>query len=226
MTLGKLANIASEVGDLDKAAEGTLKAFTAGDRMYFDRKGLPGIEAYPTARLVLATNNRPRFTDRSGGLWRRMMVLQFPVSIPEERQDPHLAHSLRAELPGIFIWAMLGLDQLRRRRRFTVPQSCADALADYQLESNPARMFLDEHVEAEPGGEVACETLYWSYAKWCEDNHYRPLGERMFGKEVFRRFPLVKKTRPGPRDQRVMHYSGLAVSSASSVSHVPLSHER
>ena len=67
MTLGKLANIAAEVGDLDKAAEGVLKAFTAGDRMDFDRKGIPGIEAYPTARLVLATNNRPRFSDRSSG---------------------------------------------------------------------------------------------------------------------------------------------------------------
>jgi len=220
MTLGKLANIASEVGDLDKAAEGTLKAFTAGDRMYFDRKGLPGIEAYPTARLVLATNNRPRFTDRSGGLWRRMIVVTFQVSIPEEKQNPRLAHSLREELPGIFIWAMLGLDQLRRRRRFTVPKSCTDALAEYQLESNPARMFLEEHVEAEPGGAIACGRLYQKFAKWCGESGYRPLGERMFGKEVFRRFPHAEKVRLGGRGERAMHYQGLVLP-VSDVSHVP-----
>src|SRR5262249_19280874 len=80
-TLGKLANIASEVGEIDKAAEGTLKAFTSGDRMTFDRKGIAPVEAMPTARLVLATNNRPRFTDRSGGLWRRMLLMPFQVEI-------------------------------------------------------------------------------------------------------------------------------------------------
>src|SRR5262249_22303426 len=44
-TLGKLANVASEVGELDRAAEGTLKSFTGGDRMMFDRKGKDPVEA-------------------------------------------------------------------------------------------------------------------------------------------------------------------------------------
>ena len=72
-TLGKLANIASEVGEIDRVAEGFLKSFTAGDMMTFDRKHVAPIEALPTARLILSTNNRPRFSDRSGGLWRRMI---------------------------------------------------------------------------------------------------------------------------------------------------------
>ena len=35
-TLGKLANITAEVGELDKVAEGLLKAFVVGDPMSFD----------------------------------------------------------------------------------------------------------------------------------------------------------------------------------------------
>lgn len=73
-TLGKLANIASEVGELDRVAEGFLKSFTSGDRMQFERKFKEPIEAIPTAKLVLATNNRPRFSDRSGGLWIREKI--------------------------------------------------------------------------------------------------------------------------------------------------------
>ena len=87
-SLGKLANIASEVGELKSVAEGFLKQFTGGDRMLFDRKGLLPIHARPTARLVLATNNRPRFSDRSAGLWRRMILLPFNVTIPPRTAGP------------------------------------------------------------------------------------------------------------------------------------------
>ncbi|TXT21170.1 MAG: hypothetical protein FD138_4088, partial [Planctomycetota bacterium] len=81
-TVGKLANIAAEIGEVDKVAEGHLKAFTSGDRMQFERKYRDPIELTPTARLVLATNNLPRFADRSGGLWRRMILMPFRVTIP------------------------------------------------------------------------------------------------------------------------------------------------
>jgi putative DNA primase/helicase len=86
-TIDKLANICAEVGEISAVAEGVLKQFTAGDRMYFDRKGIPGIERYPTARLILATNNRPRFRDRSMGIWRRILLVPFRFTVPPTKQD-------------------------------------------------------------------------------------------------------------------------------------------
>src|SRR2546423_12423351 len=62
-TLGKLVNICPEVGELDRTAEGTLKAFVGGDRMTFERKGKDAFTARPTARLVLSTNNVLRVSD-------------------------------------------------------------------------------------------------------------------------------------------------------------------
>lgn len=213
-TLGKLANIAPEVGELDKAAEGFLKAFTSGDRMYFDRKGLIGVDAYPTARLVLATNNRPRFTDRSSGLWRRMILLPFHVTIPENRQNPHLAEELRAELPGIFCWAVIGLFRLRQSGRFTIPTVCGDALEEYRVESNPARGFLLECCSMEIAARTPCATVYSRYAAWCKANGYHPLGEKMLGKEVVRVYPDVRRRRPGSDGNRQYTYEGLAMRSS------------
>ncbi|MFC1475816.1 phage/plasmid primase, P4 family [Candidatus Zixiibacteriota bacterium] len=211
-TLGRLANIAAEIGELDKAAEGTLKAFTSGDRMYFDRKCLPGVEAYPTARLVLSTNNRPRFSDRSSGLWRRMILLPFGVVIPEERQDRCLAARLRQELPGIFQWAIAGLRRLRAQGHFTTAQVCNEAIEDYRVESNPARQFLLENVVETPEDLVSCGTLYRHYRKWCDDSGYRALGNCTFGKEVMRLFPRTRVRRLGSRGERERHYEGIAVS--------------
>src|SRR5205085_6404521 len=72
-TLGKLANISPEVGELDRTAEGTLKAYTSGDPMTFEKKGHDSFTAPPTARLVLSTNNVPRFSDKTDGVWRRIL---------------------------------------------------------------------------------------------------------------------------------------------------------
>lgn len=212
MTLGKLANIASEVGDLDKAAEGVLKAFTAGDRMSFDRKGVPGLEAFPTARLVLATNNRPRFSDRSSGLWRRMLLIPFRITIPEAKQDPRLQAKLQKELPGIFNWAIAGLYRLRAAGKFTESKLGREAVEEYQIENNPARLFLLEACTDDPNDEVACSHLYKLYSDWAAVNGYRPLGERMFGKEVVRVFPKASRVRKGTRLQREYQYQGVTVS--------------
>jgi P4 family phage/plasmid primase-like protien len=216
-TLGKLANIASEVGEIDKIAEGVLKSFTSGDSMFFDRKGVPGINAVPTAKLALATNNLPRFTDRSGGVWRRMLLTPFRVTITEEERvvgmDKPSWWGASGELPGAFNWAVAGLRRLRKQGRFTAPKVSVEALNEYRQESNPARVFLVENYEAadanQPGAEVKCAELYRDYKTWAEGNGYRPLGERAFGKEVRRAFPQVERRRLGSRGGQEWHYVGV-----------------
>jgi len=221
-TLNRLANIAAEIGELDKAAEGTLKAFTSGDRMHFDRKGIPCIEAYPTARLVFSTNNRPRFSDRSTGLWRRMILVPFRQTIPEGQQDVRLTDRLRQELPGIFCWAVEGLRRLREQGRFTTAELCTEAVEEYRIDSNPARQFLSEYVKEAPEDVVPCKQLYRKYRHWCNEFGYRPLSDRTFGKEVFRLFPRTRRRRIGGRQDREWHYDGITVSYVSHVSYVSI----
>jgi putative DNA primase/helicase len=202
MTLGKLANISYDTGEIDESAEATIKEFTGGDRMYFDRKGVPGVQVYPSARLILATNHDPRFADRSKGIWRRMIVIPFRVSIERDRQDPYLATKLKTELPGIFNWAVEGLRELQRHGQFVMPSVCREAWDDYKRESNPAREFLAESYEATNAGEaIVCTTIYTEYAEWCRDRGLRPLDATKFGKELRKVFPQVELRAPRDRDQ-------------------------
>lgn len=208
-TIGMLANICAEVGDISTVAEGVLKQFTAGDRMYFDRKGIPGVMCYPTARLVLATNNRPRFRDRSEGIWRRMILVPFRYTVPLHRQDRDLTKKLRAELPGIFLWAVEGLKRLRTNGRFTEPVACRQVLDEYRLESNPARVFLGDHVAAAEAKSVLCKELYQRYSDWCKDNGFETLNSAQFGKEVGKQFPAVRRVRGTTKGERAWVYAGL-----------------
>jgi putative DNA primase/helicase len=206
-TYNKLANIAPEVGDLKSVAEGYLKQFTAGDRMHFDRKNLAPIEGRPTARLVLATNNRPAFSDRSSGLWRRMLVVPFNVTIPTERQDKAIEEKLKAQLPGIFNWAVEGEKRRRRQGGFTQSTVVSETVNDYRQEMNPAGQFLTEWVEVDAEGRVPSGDLYTKYRGWCEANGYEPLSSRVFGREVKRKFGITK--RRGSSGKREHYYPGI-----------------
>jgi putative DNA primase/helicase len=210
-TLGKLANIVSEVGPMNLVAEGYFKSFVAGDSMFFDRKGLPGITARPTARLILATNCLPPFRDRSGGVWRRLLLLPFRVVLTPERQDHQLLGKLTAELSGIFHWAVEGLRRLRKHQRFTEPSASHELMAEYQVERNPARSFFEECVNQVAAARVPCSTLYAAYRKWCDERGFPPINEQQFGKEIARYFPTVQRVRsPGGRgEHRPYFYVGL-----------------
>ena len=211
-TVGKLANIAPEADEDERPNLGVLKQFTAGDRMYLDRKGISGIQVKPTARLVLATNNRPPLGDRSQGLWRRLLLVPFRVSIPENQQDRELARKLRCELPGIVNWALEGLVRLRQRGHFTESQVGLEALKEYRLESNPARIFLSDYCSQGTGVRVRVDEVYDYYKSFCRSEGFTALNGKAFGKEVRRQFPRVQRTRPVIDGRRTYVYDGLGCS--------------
>ncbi len=202
-TLGKLANIVAEVGELDKIAEGQVKAFVVGDLMEFERKFKAPFMARPTARLVLATNNAPQFSDKTDGVWRRMLPLHFTVQIPEGERiagmDKPEYWQASGELPGIMNWALAGLAELRRQGRFVVPKSVQEVIDRLRTEANPARRFLDEHYQDGPGA-VICAKLYEDYRSWCRDHGHHAMADIGFGREVARKFPKLKRGKASGTD--------------------------
>ena len=212
-TIGKLLNAAGDCGELDKAAEGLLKSFISGDRMYFDRKGVDGMNCPPTARLMIAANNRPRFNDRSDGIWRRMLAMPWQIEVPEGKcvrgMDKIGWWQRSGELPGIFRWALVGLARLQQQHGFTRSSVMDQTLNDYKEEMNPARTFLTENLEETTYGEIASNWLYHLYKKWAESAGYHPLASRTFFKEVVRVFKKAKRAQRGQANSRFRVYSGI-----------------
>lgn len=221
-TLGKLVNIAADVGDLDKVSEGYIKSFTSGDVMFFDRKNMPGLNCSPTARLMLACNQRPRFSDRSSGIWRRILLVPWEIQIPEDQRiigmDKPEWWERSGELPGILNWAVAGLHRLRNQMRFTQSTKGKIALKDYQDESNPCRIFLSEsYKESDDGsGMIECTEIYQSYVRWCKEHGYFPLSDRSFGKEVKRLFGgCIRRRHKDSLGIRRWNYFGIEVNSST-----------
>src|SRR5262249_35352780 len=79
--VGKLITLTDGLGELDRCAEGKLKWFTAGSQVTIDRKGIAPLEVVPTAKLMFNTNAPPKFSDRTDGVWRRLILMPFRVKI-------------------------------------------------------------------------------------------------------------------------------------------------
>ncbi len=205
-TTGKQANICADVGQIDSVCEGRLKSFTSGDPMTFDRKGLNPIEDSPTAKLMLAWNNRPRIGDSSSGPWRRMILIPFRVQIQEHEMirgmDKAKWWKDSGELPGIFLWAIQGLARLRSKGRFARSDTCAALIEEYKTDSNPVLSFFDTSIEEAPVGnneesniefEETSDDLYGAYRKWCSANGHHPFASNKFFVELRRRYRRVKR---------------------------------
>ncbi|MBL7188162.1 MAG: hypothetical protein ISS70_17705 [Phycisphaerae bacterium] len=209
--LGKIVNVTNESSHMiEDEAENVLKSLVAGDRFTFERKFKEGISAKPTAKIMIATNSLPRFNDKTQGIWRRILYCPFDLTIEENLQIRNKAEILKKELPGILNWAIEGLRLLREAGRFTVPEDNAALIEDYRRSADPARAFLlENYMWTANGAGVRCKDVYATYKTYCDENGCRPVGSRLFGKQVGRIFPEIERAKMGTRGAREYVYNGL-----------------
>ena len=214
-TLGKMCNISTDAGEVDRTAEGMIKAFVAGDHMTFDRKYLTPIECAPTAKLMIACNTKPNFRDRTSGIWRRMIPMPWRVEITADMRidgmDSWEWWTRQGEVPGMLNWALAGLFRLRHQGAFTQSDVVDEALEEYRLDSNSAKRFLTENLEEATGRPgIKCNNLFQMYRKWADEHGSRgTVGSIEFGKEVRRVFRHVEKKRRGAKQKRINAYFGI-----------------
>jgi putative DNA primase/helicase len=211
-TYGKLLNATSEgISQITPLEETVLKEYTGDGLMTFERKHRDHFDAKPTAKLMIATNELPSFSDKTDAVWRRMLLVPFERSFTKDQQNPNLAEELKEELPGIFNWAYYGMVDLENNG-FVVSAKCREALEQYRRDVNPTKVFLQENYCIDSGAVgLPCSSVYSSYCDWCKDRGYKSLNEANFGKEIKRVFPKVQKTRPEINCKRTSVYSNLAV---------------
>lgn len=179
----KLLNVSPEIGAKAKISDSYLKQIVGGDKVQAERKFKDSFSFRPYARLVAATNHLPKLKDLTEGFARRAIILTFNRTFSQGVQNPRLVEELRGELPGIFAWAVAGLQELRRQGHFTIPASSVTALEQYRTESDPEKMFANARLEFSERG-TASPDLYAHYVNWTKA-YGLPAKDRIsFGKRL------------------------------------------
>ena len=85
-----------------------VKMLTGGEPVRARRMREDFWEFPPTWKIWLAANDKPKVAQQDKATWRRIKLIPFDVTIPDEEVDADLSNKLLAELPGILNWAIEG----------------------------------------------------------------------------------------------------------------------
>ncbi|EAC1202287.1 DNA primase [Salmonella enterica subsp. enterica] len=170
-----------------------LKAITGGDAVSVDPKYKDAYSTHIPA-VILAVNNNPmRFTDRSGGVSRRRVIIHFPEQIAPEERDPQLRDKIARELAVIVRQLMQKFSDPMTARALLQSQQNSDEALSIKRDADPTFDFCG-YLEMLPQtngmfmGNASIiprnyrKYLYHAYLAYMEANGYRNvLSLKMFG---------------------------------------------
>lgn len=195
---------ASEAEEGKRLAESLIKQLTGGDRI--SARFLHGefFEFDPAFKIWLSTNHKPiiRGTDR--GIWRRIRLIPFDVTIPDAECDETLPEKLRGELPGILNWALAGCrDWLENG--LGMPDEVKQATQAYRDEMDIIGNWLTECCVEHRHASASANQLYASYLRWCEGNGEKSESQNKLGARLTERGYTRKPMRDG------IHWLGIGL---------------
>jgi putative DNA primase/helicase len=126
--------------------EESVKSLTGGDRMKGRRMREDFWEYQPSHTLILHTNYRPRIKGTDEAIWRRVHLVPWEVTIPENERDEKLAEKLADEAPGILRWVLIGAMNFLRDG-WWVPEAVEVATDEYREGEDTLGKFLRDCVD-------------------------------------------------------------------------------
>ena len=172
---GKLLNYCSDIQG-EFTFTDTAKKIISGEPIHAERK-------YENARMMTRiplmmanTNTLPKLGDKTNAWARRVKIIPFDITIPEEKQDKELANKLLAEKSGIFSWMLEGRKRLLRQGcKFSEAPQCEQLMYKYRSTGYDVLDFMQAenlssikyHV-GDGGKEILTKDLYRIFLSWLE----------------------------------------------------------
>jgi len=214
--LNKSAAIISDARLSNKSDTGVIKerllSISGEDPLTIERKHRESITTTLPARIMLLTNEMPHLEDASSAMASRYLVLSLTESFLG-KEDLDLEIRLRSELPEILLWALQGLERLRKRKRFIQPDSSKQHIEELYAMTSPIKSFADDRCETGDTKWIETATLFKAWKSWSDDNGYDRTGtEQVFGRNLRALYPkiIVAQTQDASK-KRIRIYKGIGL---------------
>lgn len=189
--------LAAELGDGQRLNESLIKDLTGGDRLRARLLHRNSFEFSPQAKPWLYGNHKPVIRGSDEGIWRRVHLLPFAVTIPVNERDSDLPKKLRAELAGILAWAVAGCLEWQRDG-LRPPKDVIAATAEYRAEQDVIAAFMGDCCIISELASVTAGELYQAYKTWAEESGFdHPLTKIAFSRQMEERGYSAKERQPG-----------------------------
>lgn len=182
-----------EPNEGERLNEGLIKQLTGGDTITARYLYGKEFEFKPQFKLWMSANNKPVIRGSDFGIWRRIKLIPFSVTIPEDKVDKKLPNKLRYEYPMIFRWIWEGARAWNEEGLGSARQ-VDESTQEYRMEMDSVATFLKECTSPSPSGRVKASELYAAYKRWCEECGRSAKSMQKFGAEAAKR---LEKERNG-----------------------------
>ena len=176
--IGKTLMLVSDMrtggaGSNTTAIVGNLLRISGEDNMSINRKFKGVWRGMLSTRILMLSNMSLRLPDQANALTARLIPLRMTRSFIGQ-EDRHLSATLRAEIAGIFNWAVEGYRRLERRGHFELTKTGREVIDEIETGSNPAKGFVAECCDLDYRATISKDDLYALYDKWQEENGVSP----------------------------------------------------
>lgn len=164
----------------------TIKKLTGGERWPVRTMYKGYFEFKPTAKPHMSGNDEPKFDGADGGMRRRLVIVKWSVTLPEEkhRDFEEVVSEIVSGGSGILNWLIAGaLDFLNSG--LMISDDVAATTAAHFSEMDPCQQFIDAHVRADVGGPgVPARDMYQGFLRFVEANGMAKMHETRFGRTM------------------------------------------
>jgi len=201
MLVDKLLNVATEV-EASLLQSDIFKTLISGEAVTAAFKHKNAFSFFPVAKLAFSANKHPNIQDTSDGLYRRLMVIEMKQQfVKQGRADLYLFEKLLEERAAIFLWALQGL-QMLKKEGFTPSKYILECLHKFKEINDPVLSFKLERSEEDADNWISKDDIYQSYAKFCKRNGYYAKGKTKFMQDFIKHYPQAIERRESPPGRR------------------------
>ncbi|WP_180864795.1 phage/plasmid primase, P4 family [Stenotrophomonas maltophilia] len=191
--LGASLITTDEVKMEGKWHEESWKSIVSQAPMTIARKHKESINNYEIkAKWIVCSNQSPKISDDSEGVWRRLSIVEFKNVIEGPNVDDY--HKVMFEKEGFEIlqWILQGAQRLIRRGHFLPenqwPEACRRTKGAARTEANTVTHWCEEDAVSTCGTFTDKAQIYERYWKFCNAVQVDPMAPNIFWRYVRARF--------------------------------------
>jgi putative DNA primase/helicase len=174
----------NETSENDRLNESRVKFLTSNDKLTARKLYHEPCDFTPTHKTFMATNHKPLVQGADEGLWRRIHLLPFIVTIPVESVEKDFRERrLIPELPGILNWALEGLAAYLKDG--LNPPACVVAATDeYRKDMDLIGQWIEERCDRDAHACTPTSALHADYEQWASGEIGWSISTLKFGRNL------------------------------------------
>lgn len=162
----------------------TFNSAVTGDVLHTDVKNRKPVTFRFKGAVIQSTNDMPRFKNKTGGTYRRVVIVPFNATFKGDNDNIDIKNDYITR-KAVCEWFVVKALSLGYFKKFSTPRATKEALAEYKLENDQVRQFVEDVFYYNEDDEVRAGDLYEQYKTWCDDNGYKqPVSQPAFTKSV------------------------------------------